>query len=90
MKGRPGGLLWFDPTVEQRILAGLRGSSAESTVVVVAYRRATISLADEVVFVDEGRVVDRGTHDVLLARCPGYRDLVTAYERAEFERETSA
>jgi ATP-binding cassette subfamily B protein len=79
-----------DASVEQRILAGLRGSATESTVVVVAYRRATISLADEVVFVDEGRVVDRGTHEQLIVRCPGYRDLVTAYERAELERETSA
>jgi ABC-type multidrug transport system fused ATPase/permease subunit len=74
-----------DPTVEQRILAGLRGSSAESTVVVVAYRRATIALADEVVFVEDGRVADRGSHEQLLARCTGYRDLVTAYERAEVE-----
>ena len=75
-----------DPSVEQRILAGLRGSATEATVVVVAYRRATIALADEVVFVDEGRVVDRGTHDELVLRCGGYRDLVTAYERAEVER----
>ena len=75
-----------DASVEQRILAGLRGSSTDSTVVVVAYRQATISLADEVVFVDDGRVVDRGTHDELLVRCAGYRDLVTAYERAEVER----
>lgn len=73
-----------DPTVEQRILAGLRGTAG--TVVVVAYRRATIALADEVVFVDGGRVVDRGTSDELRERCPGYRDLVTAYERAEIER----
>jgi ABC-type multidrug transport system fused ATPase/permease subunit len=73
-----------DPTVEQRILAGLRGTAG--TVVVVAYRRATISLADEVVFVDEGRVVDRGTHAQLLGRCEGYRGLVTAYERDEAER----
>ncbi|MCW2498508.1 MAG: transporter related protein [Frankiales bacterium] len=75
-----------DPSVEQRILAGLRGSSTESTVVVVAYRRATIALADEVVFVDQGRVVDRGSHTELVGRCDGYRDLVTAYERAEVER----
>ncbi len=74
-----------DPTVEQRILAGLRGSSAQSTVVGVAYRRATNALAVEVVFVDEGRVADRGSHEQLLARCVGYRDLVTAYERAEVE-----
>jgi ATP-binding cassette subfamily B protein len=67
-----------DPSVEQRILAGLRGSSTASTVVVVAYRRATIALADEVVFVDGGRVLDRGTHEELLVRCEPYRDLVTA------------
>jgi len=73
-----------DPLVEARILAGLRSSSA--TVVVVAYRKATIALADEVVYVDHGRVLDRGPHEVLLERSPGYRDLVTAYERAEADR----
>ncbi len=73
-----------DPLVEARILAGLRSSSA--TVVVVAYRKATIALADEVVYVEHGRVLDRGPHEVLLERSQGYRDLVTAYERAEAER----
>jgi ABC-type multidrug transport system fused ATPase/permease subunit len=53
---------------------------------VVAYRRATIALADEVVFLDEGRVTARGTHAELLTSSDGYRDLVTAYERAEAER----
>jgi ABC-type multidrug transport system fused ATPase/permease subunit len=75
-----------DPSVEQRILAGLRDSDIASTVVVVAYRRATIALADEVVFLDEGRVTARGTHAELLRSSRGYRDLVTAYERAEAER----
>lgn len=73
-----------DASVEQRILGGLR--AAASTVVVVAYRRATIALADTIVFVDQGRVLDAGSHDELLSRCDGYRDLVTAYERAEVER----
>jgi ABC-type multidrug transport system fused ATPase/permease subunit len=77
-----------DPTVEQRILAGLRESS--STVVVVAYRRATIALADEVVYVEDGRVLARGTHDELLATSEGYRRLVTAYERDEVERAALA
>jgi ABC-type multidrug transport system fused ATPase/permease subunit len=54
---------------------------------VVAYRRATIALADEVVYVEQGRVVGRGTSDELLLTTPGYRDLVTAYERAEAERD---
>ena len=88
-----------DPRVEAAILAGLRGSvdAADAadgreppTVVVVAYRRATISLADEVVYVEGGRVLDRGTHDELLTRCAGYRHLITAYEREEAERAALA
>jgi ABC-type multidrug transport system fused ATPase/permease subunit len=76
-----------DPAVEQAILAGLRASAEGTTVLVVAYRRATIALADEVVFLDRGRVVARGTHAELLSRVPGYTRLVTAYEDAERERE---
>jgi ATP-binding cassette subfamily B protein len=76
-----------DPSVEQRILAGLRTSGVASTVVVIAYRRATIALADEVVYLDEGRVTARGTHAELIETSDGYRELVTAYERAEAERE---
>jgi ABC-type multidrug transport system fused ATPase/permease subunit len=75
-----------DARVEAAILAGLREHSAGSvppTVVVVAYRKATIALADEVVYVEHGRVVDRGSHEELLDRCAGYRELVTAYEREE-------
>jgi ABC-type multidrug transport system fused ATPase/permease subunit len=79
-----------DASVEQRILAGLREAALPSTVVVVAYRRATISLADEVVFLQDGRVSDRGPHAELLTRSAGYRQLVTAYERAEAERAALA
>ena len=57
------------------------------SILVVAYRRATIALADEVVYLEHGRVVARGTHAELLATVPGYADLVTAYEQAEAERE---
>lgn len=76
-----------DPQVEARILYGLRDAAQVSTVVVIAYRMATIALADEVVYLDHGRVVDRGGHAELLARCEGYRNLVTAYERQGAERE---
>ncbi|WP_239127578.1 ABC transporter ATP-binding protein [Asanoa siamensis] len=76
-----------DPRVEAAILAALRGGEQPTSILVVAYRRATIALADEVVYVEHGRVVAAGTHQELLASSPGYTDLVTAYERAEAERE---
>lgn len=75
-----------DPDVEARILAAMRqrgragGGGRETTMVLVAYRKATIALADEVVFVADGRVVDRGTHADLLGRNPDYGVLVNAYD----------
>lgn len=84
-----------DPGVERQILTGLRaparrgGPAFAPTVVMVAYRMSSVLLADEVVHLDGGRVVDRGTHAELLARDPGYRDLATAYER-ESERRAVA
>jgi len=79
-----------DPSVEQAILAALRTTSAGTTVLVVAYRMATIGLADDVVYVEEGRVVDHGTHDELRARCLGYEHLVSAYAREAAERAAVA
>ncbi|WP_189241262.1 ABC transporter ATP-binding protein [Actinomadura livida] len=81
-----------DPQVEARILQNLRevraGEEAGgATVVVVAYRKATIALADEVVYLEHGRVIARGAHAGLLERSEGYRNLVNAYERAEAEQE---
>jgi ABC-type multidrug transport system fused ATPase/permease subunit len=75
-----------DPRVEAAILSSLRGGAGAS-ILVVAYRRATIALADEVVYLEHGRVVARGTHADLLATVDGYANLVTAYEKADAERE---
>ncbi|WP_035696452.1 ABC transporter ATP-binding protein, partial [Glycomyces tenuis] len=76
-----------DPKVESEILAGLKDSADAAGVLVVAYRRATIALADEVVFLEGGRITARGTHAELLETHRPYAELVTAYERAEAERE---
>lgn len=75
-----------DPRVEAAILGALRESANPASVLVVAYRRATIALADEVVYVEHGKVVATGTHRELLESVPGYANLVTAYEREEAER----
>jgi ABC-type multidrug transport system fused ATPase/permease subunit len=81
-----------DPSVEKAILAGLRDAGRDheyesrTTVLVVAYRMATITLADDVVYLENGAVVDHGTHEQLLGRCAGYARLVTAYAREAAER----
>jgi ABC-type multidrug transport system fused ATPase/permease subunit len=75
-----------DPAVEAAILRGLRSVDLGSTVVVVAYRRATIALADEVVYVEHGRVLARGNHTELVLSTPGYARLVNAYDHESARR----
>ncbi|HEY7719309.1 MAG TPA: ABC transporter ATP-binding protein [Pedococcus sp.] len=79
-----------DPAVEQQILAALRETASGTTVLVVAYRMSTIVLADDVIYLERGRVVDHGTHTELLGRCAGYQRLVTAYAREAAERAAVA
>jgi len=69
-----------DPTTEGRVLAALSEHLTATTTVIVASRPSTIAMADEVVYLDDGRVVDRGSHQDLLARQRGYARLVRAYE----------
>lgn len=74
-----------DPEVEQRILRALHTATVDGdgpTVLVVAYRKAAIALADEVLFLDEGAIADRGSHDELVERSAAYRNLVNAYDQA--------
>jgi len=78
-----------DPSVEARILERLRDSEMPSTIVIVAYRTSSIALADEVIFIDQGRIVAHGTHNQLTADVPGYARIVEAYaEDAEERRRT--
>lgn len=69
-----------DPSVEAGILRALKGAELPSTLVVVAYRPASIRLADEVVYVDDRTILGHGPHGELLQTVPGYARLVQAYE----------
>ncbi len=64
-----------DATTEAEIKRGLREAMAGRTTFVVAHRRSTISLADEIVVMDAGRIVDKGSHEELLERCPLYAEI---------------
>ncbi|MBO0679687.1 ABC transporter ATP-binding protein [Mycolicibacterium sp. S2-37] len=64
----------LDVHTDARVRAALRGISADATVVIVAQRLSTIADADQVVVIDDGRVVGVGTHDSLLADCPTYAE----------------
>lgn len=78
-----------DPSIETRILVRLKESAIPSTVVLVAYRRSSISLADRVVYLEDGRVLGQGTHEELVETVPGYARLIRAYEEDAAEREGS-
>jgi ATP-binding cassette subfamily B protein len=64
-----------DARTEAAIKAGLREAMVDTTTFIVAHRMSTISLADEVVVMDGGRIVDRGDHEDLLERCPLYVEI---------------
>ena len=65
-----------DARVEEEIHATLRRVMDGRTTILVAHRRSTLRLADRIAVVEDGRVVDQGTHDELMRRCPSYRTLL--------------
>ncbi|MFN2607227.1 MAG: ABC transporter ATP-binding protein [Acidimicrobiales bacterium] len=65
-----------DARVEEEIHATLRRVLAGRTTLLVAHRRSTLRLADRIAVLDKGRVVDTGTSEELVARCPLYRRLL--------------
>jgi ATP-binding cassette subfamily B protein len=70
----------LDPATELAVLDNLRSSLSHTTVVMVASRPSTIALADDVLFVDRGRIVAHGAHDQLMTDVEAYRELVEAFE----------
>jgi ATP-binding cassette subfamily B protein len=64
-----------DATTEAAIKEGLRAAMAGRTTFIIAHRLSTVSLADEVVVMDGGTIVDRGTHEELLEGCSFYREI---------------
>ena len=66
----------IDARVEAQIHETLRRVMAGRTTLLIAHRRSTLQLANKIAVLDEGRLVDLGTHDELTERCPLYRLLL--------------
>jgi len=66
----------LDLATDARLRAALREVTRDSTVIVVAQRVSTIVNADQILVLDNGDLVGRGTHAELLETCPTYIEIV--------------
>jgi ABC-type multidrug transport system fused ATPase/permease subunit len=73
-----------DATTEAKIRLGLREAMRGRTTLIIAHRLSTIALADEIVVLDNGRIVARGVHEQLLETSPVYREI---YEHGLLEAQ---
>jgi ATP-binding cassette subfamily B protein len=73
-----------DTQTEETILTNLDKVRKNKTTLIIAHRISTIKAADKIIIVDEGKVIDVGSHDELMTRCVFYKDMV---ERQRLEEE---
>lgn len=72
----------LDTETENRLVAALREASRSRAVLVIAHRLSTVRDADEILYVDRGRILERGTHEELIQRPEGaYRRFVELQNR---------
>ena len=72
-----------DPENEDKIQRSIMALSKGKTLLVIAHRLSTIQNADQIVVLEEGEIVDRGTQRELLDRCPLYQTLWAAHVGAQ-------
>lgn len=73
----------LDLKTDAALRAALRTSTANATVIMVAQRVSTIRDADQIIVLEDGRIVGRGTHEELLSESETYREIVESQLSAE-------
>ena len=75
-----------DPENEDQLQKAMEALTREKTVLMIAHRLKTVRSADQILVLDQGRIVQKGTHDELIQQAGIYRDFVS--ERTESSRWT--
>ena len=75
-----------DPENEDQLQRAMEALTREKTVLMIAHRLKTVRSADQILVLDQGSVVQKGTHDELIQQAGIYRDFVS--ERTESSRWT--
>ena len=73
----------LDVATDARLRKALKAKTADATVIIVGQRVSTIADADQILVLDNGRIVDRGTHEELLASSSTYQEIVESQLTAE-------
>ena len=71
----------LDPNTEMRVLSNLKSSSLVDTIITVASRPSTISVAEKVIFLAGPGDMAAGTHAELMASRPDYKALIEAFDQ---------
>ena len=73
----------LDLSTDARLRSALRPVTRDAAVVIVAQRVSTIIDADQIIVLDDGRIVGQGTHDELLESCETYQEIALSQRGAE-------
>ena len=73
----------LDLTTDAKLRRALQPVTRDAAVIIVAQRVSTITNADEILVLEDGRIVGQGTHDSLLASCQTYIEIVESQLKAD-------
>lgn len=72
-----------DTATEQRLRAAFREQLADTTILLIAQRISSVRDADQIIVMDDGQIVGKGTHEELLASCTAYHEIYQSQQKEE-------